>query len=90
MAEQFKVWIPIEKRIAGHIYDVHSGMDMGLASYEQQRKWKHLPFKDSIAGCPHTLQIHFPQLPNGPTDVRCVKYGQGGHVTNCSCKHMLK
>ncbi len=70
MAEQFKVGVPVEKRIAGLIYDVDSGVCMGLASDEM--KILHpagTVFRQNISGCPHKLLIHGKPIVPTPIEV---------------------
>ncbi len=57
---QFKVAVPYTQRVSGWLYDYHSGMCMGIASYEQREAYppEKQPFVISISGCPHKLVIH--------------------------------
>ncbi len=62
MAEQFKVAVPLDKRIPGYLYDSDSGVCMGIASDEI--KLKYAPdeiFTQAICGCPHKLVYHSPR-----------------------------
>ena len=57
--EQFKVAIPVDKRVKGWLYDSHSGVCMGLGSDEQKKKYGYnVPFAITVSGCPHTVVIH--------------------------------
>ena len=60
MAEQFKVSVPQEQRVKGWLYDYHSGVCMGIASYQQREKYppEKQPFSMAIGGCPYELVIH--------------------------------
>lgn len=59
MAEQFKVGVPMEARVAGWLYDHHSGLCMGIASDEMKKKTiAGIPFKMVLLGTAHTLVIH--------------------------------
>jgi len=59
LQQQFTVRVPDEDRISGRLYDYHSGVCMGLASYETKKKHApNQPFKVFISGCPHTLIYH--------------------------------
>lgn len=59
MAEQMRVAVPYEQRVAGWLYDHHSGMCMGIASDELKKKQSAgVPFKMALFGCPHTIVIH--------------------------------
>lgn len=59
MTEQYKVWVPVEQRKKGHIYDAKSGAYVGLASDEEKTKYGYNnPYKDNRSGCPYDLVIY--------------------------------
>lgn len=59
MREQFTVAVPLENRVIGWLYDLHSGVCMGIGSDEQKKKYGYNnPFGTTLAGCPHKVVIH--------------------------------
>jgi len=61
MTEQFKVSIPLEKRIHGWLYDANSGVCIGIASDEMKRMYprKGHVINHNIGGCPMKVVIHW-------------------------------